>query len=332
MTIENQPCDLVILVRDHRLVEELLERHVGERHPRRDHLLGAFGSYTRKPVAGPRWRRLGEQFAQIGEYIGGGTDDLAIDHADFPAPHLLRCFANLCRTDRQGYSSDPPCAADGTWPPTSRLRLVQRTKMADGKAYLISHRAEHKQHMESRVARSRGYRGQQHECTGRDEILRPQRSQMRLALYQGVDHIERFGQSRKAKKPAAAGEKVILIALIFIEILRKKQGTQKIVHRCVHANEEIEAIGPVLYLAQPKLPPPERNHVQERPGDPAQVYRPDPVPTGVLDQCRDAADQTRDAEPEYQGDQHAHVKIEIQIGRQGRTLSHQSQFSLTIEA
>jgi len=26
------------------------------------------------------------------------------------------------------------------------------------------------------------------------------------------------------------------------------------------------------------------------------------------------------------------VKIEIEIGRQGRTLSHQSQFSLTIEA
>jgi hypothetical protein len=46
---------------------------------------------------------------------------------------------------------------------------------------------------------------------------------MRLALYQGVDHIERFGQGRKAKKPAA-GEEVILIALIFIEILRKKQG------------------------------------------------------------------------------------------------------------
>ena len=147
---------------------------------------------------------------------------------------------------------------------------------------------------------------------------------MRLALYQGVDHIERFGQGRKAEKPPAAGEKVILIALIFIEILRKKQGTQEIVHRCVHANEEIEAIGPVLDLAQPKLPPPERNHVQERPGDPAQVYRPDPVATGVLDQCRDAADQTRDAEPEDQGDQHAHVKIEIEIGRQGRrTLSHQ---------
>ena len=89
----------------------------------------------------------------------------------------------------------------------------------------------------------------------------------------------------------------------------------------------------MLDVAQPKLPPPERNHVQERPGDPAQVYRPDPVATGVLDQCRDAADQTRDAEPEDQGDQHAHVEIEIEIGRQGRrTLSHQSQFSLTIEA
>ena len=77
--------------------------------------------------------------------------------------------------------------------------------MADGKAYLIGHRAERKQHMESRVARSRGYRGQQDECAGRDEILRSQRSQVRLALYPGVDHIECFGQGRKAKKPAAAG-------------------------------------------------------------------------------------------------------------------------------
>ena len=43
MGIEDQPGDLVVLVRDHGLVEELLERHVGERHPRRDHLFGAFG-------------------------------------------------------------------------------------------------------------------------------------------------------------------------------------------------------------------------------------------------------------------------------------------------
>ena len=99
--------------------------------------------------------------------------------------------------------------------------------MADGKAYLIGHRAEHKQHVESRVGRSCGYRGQQYECTGRNEIFQSQRSQMRLALYQGVDHIERFGQGRKAKKPAAAGEKVILIALIFIKILRKSRALRK---------------------------------------------------------------------------------------------------------
>src|SRR5204863_5443609 len=104
--------------------------------------------------------------------------------------------------------------------PTLQTILVQRAVVADGKAYLIGHRAERKQHMESRVARSRGYRGQQYEYAGRDEILQSQRSQMRLALYPGVDHIERFGQGRKAEKPAAAGEKVILIALIFIEILR----------------------------------------------------------------------------------------------------------------
>ena len=86
MGIEDQPGDLVVLVRDHGLVEELLERHVGERHPRRDHRFRAFGRNAGKTVAGPRRRRLGEQLAQIGEYIGGGADDLAIDHADFPAP------------------------------------------------------------------------------------------------------------------------------------------------------------------------------------------------------------------------------------------------------
>ena len=80
-----------------------------------------------------------------------------------------------------------------------RLWLIQRTKMADGKAYLVGHRAECEQQMESWVARSRGYCGQQYECAGRDEILQSQRSQMRLALYQGVDHIERFGQGRKAE-------------------------------------------------------------------------------------------------------------------------------------
>ena len=113
MAIEDQPGDLVVLVRDHGLVEELLERHVGERHPRRDHLFGAFGSDAGKTVAGPRRRRLGEQLAQIGEYIGGGTDDLAVDHADFPAPYPLRCFANLCRADGQGYSSDPRARRTG---------------------------------------------------------------------------------------------------------------------------------------------------------------------------------------------------------------------------
>jgi len=30
--------------------------------------------------------RLEDVFAQIGEDIGGSTDDLAVDHADFPAP------------------------------------------------------------------------------------------------------------------------------------------------------------------------------------------------------------------------------------------------------
>jgi hypothetical protein len=38
---------------------------------------------------------------------------------------------------------------------------------------------------------------------------------------------------------------------------------------------------------------------------------------GMLNQRRDAADQPRNAEPEDDGDQHANVKIEIDVARQG---------------
>src|SRR4051812_12033608 len=114
---------------------------------------------------------------------------------------------------------------------------------------------------------------------------------MLLALYQGIDHVERFRKGNKAKEPAAAVEKIVLISLIIIEILREKQRAQEIVHRRVHADEGIQAKRPLLYEAQPKLPPPERDHVQECPGDPTQMNRPDGVATGMLDQCRDAADQ-----------------------------------------
>jgi hypothetical protein len=55
-------------------LQKLLERNVGQRHPRRDHLLGTVGGDPGQPVAGARRRRLGQQIAQIIEYVGGGID------------------------------------------------------------------------------------------------------------------------------------------------------------------------------------------------------------------------------------------------------------------
>jgi hypothetical protein len=52
----------------------------------------------------------------------------------------------------------------------------------------------------------------------------------------------------------------------------------------------------------------------------------------MLNQCRDAADQPRDAEPEDDGDQYADVKIEVDVARQGSILSHEFPFSRIIEA
>jgi hypothetical protein len=52
----------------------------------------------------------------------------------------------------------------------------------------------------------------------------------------------------------------------------------------------------------------------------------------MLDQCRDAADQPGNAEPEDDGDQDSDVKVEIDIARQGATLSHEFPFSRIVEA
>src|SRR5262245_52772339 len=80
MAIDDQAGDLVVLVGDHGLVEELLERQVGERHAGCDRLLGTPGGDAGEPVAGPRRGCLRKQVAQVGEHVGGGVDRLAIDH------------------------------------------------------------------------------------------------------------------------------------------------------------------------------------------------------------------------------------------------------------
>ena len=80
MAIDDQAGDLVVLVGDDGLLQELLQRNVRQRHPRRDHLLGAIGGDPRQAIAGARRRGLGQQIAQIVEDVGGGIDDVAIDH------------------------------------------------------------------------------------------------------------------------------------------------------------------------------------------------------------------------------------------------------------
>jgi hypothetical protein len=52
----------------------------------------------------------------------------------------------------------------------------------------------------------------------------------------------------------------------------------------------------------------------------------------MLDQCRDAAGQPGNAEPEDDGDQDSDVKVEIDIAQQGATLSHEFPFSRIVEA
>ena len=81
MAIDDQTRHLVGLIRNDRLGEELLERHIGERDPRGHHLLGAVGSDTGKAIAGTRRTCLGQEIAKIVEDVGGITDGVPIGHA-----------------------------------------------------------------------------------------------------------------------------------------------------------------------------------------------------------------------------------------------------------
>ena len=80
VAIDDQAGDLIVFVGDDGLLQELLQRNVRQRHPRRDHVLGAIGGDARQAIAGARRRGLGQEIAQIIEDIGGGIDDVTIDH------------------------------------------------------------------------------------------------------------------------------------------------------------------------------------------------------------------------------------------------------------
>src|SRR6267154_5167472 len=80
MGVDDQTRDFVVLVGNDGFMQELFQGNVGQRDPRRDHLLGAVGCDPRQAVAGPRWRGLGQEIAQIFEDVGGGIDGVAVDH------------------------------------------------------------------------------------------------------------------------------------------------------------------------------------------------------------------------------------------------------------
>ena len=69
MAVDDQAGDLIVFVGNDGLLQELLQRNVGQRDPRRDHLLGAVGRHPGEPVAGARRRGLGEEIAEIIEHI-----------------------------------------------------------------------------------------------------------------------------------------------------------------------------------------------------------------------------------------------------------------------
>ena len=80
MGIDDQAGHFIVFVGNHGLVQELLQRDIGQRNPRRDHLLGAVGRDPGEAVAGAWWRRLGQEITQIVKDINGGIYGVAIDH------------------------------------------------------------------------------------------------------------------------------------------------------------------------------------------------------------------------------------------------------------
>ncbi len=108
MAVDDQAGDLVVLEGNDGLLEELAERNVRQRHPRRDHLLGAVGGNSRQPVARARRGGLGQQVAQIVEHVAGGVDGVTIDHGGSATTLALplgargsKCFI------RAGATADP---------------------------------------------------------------------------------------------------------------------------------------------------------------------------------------------------------------------------------
>src|SRR3981189_3601637 len=80
MRIDNQTGDFIVFVGNDGLMQELFQGHVGQRDPRRDHLLRAIGCDPCQAVAGARRRGPGPEIARVFEYVAGSINRMAIDH------------------------------------------------------------------------------------------------------------------------------------------------------------------------------------------------------------------------------------------------------------
>ena len=96
MGIDDQAGDLVVFVRNDGLLQELPERNVGQRDPRRNHLRGAVGGDPGQAIARARRRGFGQEIAKIIEHITGGIDGVTIDHGG-SGPSTLRCAVPTLR-------------------------------------------------------------------------------------------------------------------------------------------------------------------------------------------------------------------------------------------
>ncbi|MCY1183906.1 hypothetical protein D9M73_245610 [compost metagenome] len=89
MAVDDQPRDLVFLVGNQRLVEEVLQRDVGQGHLRGDALAVAGGGYTGEVVAGACRAGLGHHVLEAVEAPGFTAD--AVGKTAHSKLSLVRC-------------------------------------------------------------------------------------------------------------------------------------------------------------------------------------------------------------------------------------------------
>src|ERR1700677_2855469 len=80
MAIQNETCNVVTVIRYENIRQQFLQWQIGEPHLRSHAFLGAFGSDSRKCIAGTKWRRFREQRLEIAEHKPLRTYDLPIFH------------------------------------------------------------------------------------------------------------------------------------------------------------------------------------------------------------------------------------------------------------